>query len=64
MNHTIPENLTTAVETTARLLGEIRRQRNLRAQMSDPFIRTNTATRQAPVNSGGSAGGDTHRFGF
>ena len=32
MNHTIPENLTVAVETTARLLGEIRRQRNLRQQ--------------------------------
>lgn len=63
MNHTIPENLTVAVETTARLLGEIRRQRKLREQMSDSFLRTNTATRQAPVNAGGSAG-DTHRFVF
>lgn len=64
MNHNISEDLTVAAEIAARLLGEIRRQRNLRAQMNDFFTRTNTATRQAPVNSGGSAGGDTHRFGF
>ncbi|MBS0601430.1 MAG: hypothetical protein JSR94_09395 [Proteobacteria bacterium] len=63
MNHNISEDLTVAAEIAARLLGEIRRQRKLREQMSDSFLRTNTATRQAPVNAGGSAG-DTHRFVF
>lgn len=59
MNHNISEDLTVAVETTARLLGEIRRQRNLRQQMSDPSMRTNAATRQPPVPHHGSPG-DTH----
>ncbi len=59
MNHNISEDLTVAAEIAARLLGEIRRQRNLRQQMSDPSMRTNAATRQPPVPHHGSPG-DTH----